>query len=142
MKRIRGINPILHLNEVNIFLIGDDSNLESRAKTMLENMECRVIQASSYSEALKKFTPQFDGVLIDVGLPYGNGFEVFHHIRSEYPDYSAVIYVYTAFDKNYLEEEYMKANVHGFISKSFFQDDIKKFVEAVRNKKRNVPCDK
>lgn len=124
--------------KLSIFLVEDDPTLQWCAKTMLENMGCRVIEASSRSEALEKFTPQFDGVLTDIGLPDGNGFEVIHHIRRGYPHYSPVIYVYTAFDRDYVEEEYMKANVHGFINKPFLQHDIKKFVDDVQNKKRSV----
>lgn len=124
--------------KLNILLVEDDPTLQWCAKTILENMDCCVIEASSRSEALKKFTPQFDGVLTDIGLPDGNGFDVIHHIRRGYPHYSPVIYVYTAFDKDYVEEEYIKADIHGFISKPFLRIDIKKFVDAVQNKKRNV----
>ena len=124
--------------KLSILLVEDDPTLQWCTKTILENMGCHVTEASSRFEALKKFTPQIDGVLTDIGLPDGDGFDVIHHIHQKYPDYSSVIYVYTAFDRNDIEAQFLKAKAHGFISKPFLQEDIKSFVVAVQNKKQNV----
>ena len=128
----------VHSKNLNILLVEDTPALQLTSKEFLENCGCVVTVAATVAEALEKFNLSFDGMLTDVGLPDGTGFEVIEHIHQTYPQHSLVIYVYTAYGRDYVEERCAKAGIQGYFDKPCYQDDIKNFVEAVRDNKRIV----
>ncbi|MCD8524324.1 MAG: response regulator [Gammaproteobacteria bacterium] len=84
----------------------------------------------------------FDGILTDIGLPDGNGCDFVKWISKNHPDNTAIIYVYSAFSINYIEEKIKGLPVKGYFPKPYFEKDMKDFVAAVEANKRNVAKEK
>jgi CheY-like chemotaxis protein len=131
-----------HSKRLSIFLVEDIPALQRGVKTMLESMNCVVSIASTYSEALKKFDLSFDGVLTDVGLPDGTGFDVVKHIHQIYPESKAILYMYSAYGVDYIKENIGGLRINGYFGKPFSHDDIENFVNAIFQNKRIVALEK
>lgn len=131
-----------HYKKLSIFLVEDIPVLQRSVKAMLESMNCDVSITSTYSEALKKFDLSFDGVLTDVGLPDGTGFDVVKHIHQTYPESKTIIYMYSAYGADYIKENIGNLRINGYFGKPFLHDDIENFVNAVFKNKRIVALEK
>jgi len=124
--------------KVRILLVEDTSILQQTVKTLIESLGCVVSLAGNYRDVFKKFNLSFDGVLTDVGMPYGDGFDVVKYIHQNFPESKSIIYMYSAFGVDYIKERIGDLPVKGYFSKPFLQDDIKNFVKAVHENKRIV----
>ena len=129
-------------NYLNIFLVEDTIVLQKSVKNLLESLGCVVSVAASFSEAVKEFDFSFDGMLTDIGLPDGNGFDVVKHIHQNYPESKATIYMYSAFGVDYIKENIAALPIDGYFGKPFDHSDIENFVKAVRENKRIVAMEK
>jgi len=129
-------------NYLSIFLVEDTPALQKVVKELLERLGCVVSVASSFKEAVKKFNLSFDGVLTDVGMPDGDGFDVVKYIHRNHPKNKAIIYMYSAFGVEYIQERIGSLPVNGYFGKPFSHDDIKNFVNDVEANKRIVALEK
>ncbi len=127
-----------HSEKLRILLVEDTSAIQQGVKSMLESLGCVVSVASNYRDALKKFDLSFDGVLTDVGLPDGDGFDVVKHIHQNYPENNAIIYMYTAFGVDYIQERIGDLHIKGYFGKPYSHDDIENFAKTVFENKRIV----
>ena len=127
-----------YCEKLHILLVEDTPVIQQIVKTMLERMNCFVSVASNFTEALKKFNSSFDGILADVGLPDGNGFDVVKHIHQNFPENKATIYMYSAFGTEYIKERAKHLVVNGYFGKPFEMSDIRNFVNAVFENKKIV----
>lgn len=70
-------------NKYKILLIEDESNIRSLVTTMLETNGYQVIVAETCAEAKMMFDSYLpDLVILDLGLPDGDGIQVIHYIRT------------------------------------------------------------
>jgi len=122
--------------KLRILLVEDNLAIQQGVKAMLERLDCVVSIASSFKEAVKKFDLSFDGVLTDVGMPDGNGFDVVKYIHQNFPERNSIIYMYSAFGVDYIKERIGSLPVNGYFGKPFSHDDIENFVKAVLENKR------
>lgn len=128
----------LYTKKLSLLLVEDNSSIQQGVKIMLESMNCDVSIASTVSEAIQKFDPLFDGILTDIGLPDGTGFDVVKNIYQNYPTNEAVIYAYSAFGSEYIRERIGNLPINGYFDKPFLKEDIEKFVQAVIDNKRKT----
>ena len=74
------------LSQSNILLVEDEENLALGLEYNLTEEGYKVILARDGREALKQFDEnEFDLVVLDIMLPYYNGFEIAEHIRKKHP---------------------------------------------------------
>ena len=72
-------------NKYKILLIEDESNIRSLVTTMLETNGYQVIIAKTCAEAKLMFDSYLpDLVILDLGLPDGDGVQVINHIRKSF----------------------------------------------------------
>ena len=72
-------------NKYKILLIEDESNIRSLVTTMLETNGYQVIIAKTCAEAKLMFDSYLpDLIILDLGLPDGDGIQVINHIRKSF----------------------------------------------------------
>ncbi len=72
-------------NKTKILLVEDEKKITSVIKTLLENSSYQMIYASSVTEAKMLFLSHLpDAVILDLGLPDGDGMELIDTIRTSY----------------------------------------------------------
>ncbi len=72
-------------NRTKILLVEDDKKIISVIKTLLENSSYQMIYASTVNEAVMLFLSHLpDAVILDLGLPDGDGTEIIDRIRKTY----------------------------------------------------------
>ena len=87
-------------------------------------------------EAVKKSVKAgapYDVVLIDLKMPGLDGVETARLLRSVLGD-KASLFILTAYDWEYIEEEAERAGVDGFMSKPFFVSAFKQAISRIRNR--------
>jgi len=74
------------LKEINILLVEDEENLAHGLEYNLIEEGYKVSLAKDGREALKLFDEnEFDLIVLDIMLPYFNGFEIAKHVREKQP---------------------------------------------------------
>ena len=74
------------LNQSKILLVEDEENLALGLEYNLSEEGYNVIWAKDGREAIKYFDEnEFDMIVLDIMLPYFNGFEIAKHIREKHP---------------------------------------------------------
>ncbi len=71
------------MNEKTIMVVEDDRNLQTAIKIYLEKEGYRVLQAFHGAEALTLFSDTVSLILLDVMMPYVNGWELCEQLRSK-----------------------------------------------------------
>lgn len=131
-----------HSEKLRILLVEDTPIILRNSQVMLEKLNCDITVATSYAEALEKFDLYFDGILTDIGLPDGNGCDFVKWIVEKHPNNTAIIYVYSAFSINYIEEKIKGLPVKSYFQKPYSEKDMQIFVNAVSENKRIVALEK
>ena len=125
-----------HSEKLRILLVEDTPYILRNSQVMLEKLNCDITVATTYAEALEKFDLSFDGILTDIGLPDGNGCDFVKWIAENHPDNKAIIYVYSAFSINYIEEKIKNLPIQSYFTKPYSEKDMQNFVNAVLINKR------
>ncbi|MDR0836198.1 MAG: response regulator transcription factor [Tannerella sp.] len=81
----------------------------------------------SFREGLQKFQP--DVVLLDIGLPDGNGMDFCTELKAKYPEVKVIMF--TLHDNRFSINQSIAKGVVGFITKETSTDEIIEGVEAV-----------
>lgn len=74
------------LYQLNILLVEDEENLAHGLEYNLNEEGYKVMLAKDGREAIKLFDEnEFDLIVLDIMLPYYNGFEIAKHVREKHP---------------------------------------------------------
>ncbi|WP_027718983.1 response regulator transcription factor [Desulfovirgula thermocuniculi] len=119
MERIR----IMLVEDHNVFREGLAKLLDTE-----ENFQV-VAQADSFARALENFRPDVDVVLLDIGLPDGDGLELCRPFRAANP--AVKIIALTIYDDVTLIRKAMEKGVRGFVPKYAFFEEIKAAINMV-----------
>ena len=122
-------------------LLVEDYIITQRAMLMnLDHQGCQTIKAVSAHQARHYVGKQkFDLILMDVGLPDGDGLEVSGWIRSSLrsKNHHTPIIVLTA---HYLDEASKKrchtSHVNAVFQKPFLSESLKRVIQAIKNTQR------
>lgn len=113
------------MNKIRVMLIEDHNVFREGLKKLIdleENMTV-VAEAGSCQEAMQKINGEIDVVLLDIGLPDGDGLELCAMIKEKYPEIKHV--ALTTYDDAILIKKAMDCCVNGFVPKYAFFDEIK-----------------
>lgn len=113
------------MNKIKTMLVEDHNVFREGLKKLLEleeNIEV-VAEAGSCQEAMSKLSSDIDVILMDIGLPDGDGLDLVSVIKKEYPDIKHV--VLTTYDDPIFIKKAMECGVRGFVPKYAFFDEIK-----------------
>ncbi|TOQ46033.1 DNA-binding response regulator [Vibrio parahaemolyticus] len=118
----------------NILLIEDDDDLAELVQMHLKFQGHQVSRESSVAAGRNTYQQQsFDLVILDRGLPDGDGLDICHHLRQQ-QDWTPVL-VLTARDGEMDKVDGLEADVDDYITKPF---SVLEFQARVRNVLRRV----
>ena len=102
--------------EIRVLIVDDHKLFADAMEMALEKAELSVTVATTAAEGLEAAArDRPDVVLLDIGLPDGNGLSLGRSILSVLPE--AKIVVVTSFDDRQVLQEAMRAGFHGFLTK-------------------------
>ncbi|GAB6180790.1 response regulator transcription factor [Desulfotomaculum defluvii] len=113
------------MNKIKTMLIEDHNVFREGLKKLLELEEnIKVVaEAGSCQEAMAKISKDVDVILMDIGLPDGDGLDLVSKIKTQYPQIKHV--ALTTYDDPIFIKKAMECGVKGFVPKYAFFDEIK-----------------
>lgn len=99
-----------------ILIVEDDETIRMGLKYFLENEHFEMMEASNIEEAKFKLDDQPDLILLDLGLPDGNGFDLFEMIRQH--DHIPTIFL-TAIDEEVSIVRGLDMGADDYVTKPF-----------------------
>ena len=128
-----------------ILIVEDDETIRMGLKYFLENEHFEMMEASNIEEAKFKLDDQPDLILLDLGLPDGNGFDLFEMIRQH--DHIPTIFL-TAVDEEVSIVRGLDMGADDYVTKPFTTMELLarvnshlrrygRFLEMVDGKKQN-----
>lgn len=118
-----------------LLLVEDNRVLQMCLSKKLKALNCDVVLATSGEEAVEKFSPDFDGVLMDLGLPGMSGYDATQTIRKQYPEAPTPIMASTTQSKLCLEACVQKG-MNGLLQKPWNEKEMTDFLMALEKKHR------
>lgn len=113
------------MKKIRIMLVEDHNVFRQGLKKLLELEDNMTVaeEAGTLGEALQKINEDVDVVLLDIGLPDGDGLELCSRIKDSYPDIKFV--ALTTYDDVVYIKKAMECCVSGFVPKYAFYEEIK-----------------
>lgn len=118
-----------------ILLIEDEKEMRQILRQTLERENYTVESARNYQEALSKVgVYEYDCILLDIGLPDGNGLEILKELKRQ--DKSDGVIIISA--KNSLDDKLKGLNLGAddYLSKPFHMAELNARVKAVLRRKK------
>jgi len=113
------------MDKIKIMLIEDHNVFRQGMKRLIELEENMTVvaEAGSCREALQKVSDQVDIVLLDIGLPDGDGLDLCAKIRTLYPGIRYI--ALTTYDDAIFIKKAMERCISGFVPKYAFFEEIR-----------------
>ncbi|MFZ5643523.1 MAG: response regulator [Bacillota bacterium] len=113
------------MEKIRIMLVEDHNVFRQGLKKLLELEDNMTVteEAGSISEALLKVNGDVDIILLDIGLPDGDGLELCSRIKDKYPGIKFV--ALTTYDDAVYIKKAIECCVNGFVPKYAFYEEIK-----------------
>lgn len=120
---------------INVLVIEDDEITILFHQTMLKNLGCNVIVATSGEEGINLYQNNIDIILMDIGLPGIDGFKTFKEIKRKTGfSRKTMSYACTAFGKE-VNSKAKKIGMDGVITKPCTQEVFKKIINLALKKR-------
>ncbi|RKO67877.1 response regulator transcription factor [Desulfofundulus salinus] len=119
------------MKKIGIMLVEDHNVFREGLKRLIdmeENMQV-VAEADSCAAALQNMSPNVDIVLLDIGLPDGDGLDLCSGMAQSHPHVKFV--ALTTYDDVTFIRKAMERGVHGFVPKYAFFDEIRSAINMV-----------
>lgn len=119
------------MEKIGIMLVEDHNIFREGLKKLIdmeENMQV-VAEANSLEQSLKKVSQLVDIVLLDIGLPDGDGLDLCSSITRLYPQVKFV--ALTTYDDVTFVRKALERGVQGFVPKYAFFEEIKSAINMV-----------
>lgn len=113
------------MKKIRIMLVEDHNVFRQGLKKLLELEDNMTVleEAGTFNEAIQKISDEIDVVLLDIGLPDGDGLELCSKIREKHPGIKFV--ALTTYDDVIYIKKAMECCVSGFVPKYAFYEEIK-----------------
>jgi len=118
-----------------LLIVEDNDVLQTCLIQKLKALNCDVVLATSGEEAVEKFSPNFDGVLMDLGLPGMSGYEATETIRQNFPEVTIPIMASTTQSPSCLKA-CVKKGMNGLLQKPWNEDEMTEFLMALEKNQR------
>jgi DNA-binding response OmpR family regulator len=130
------------LKQPEILIVDDDPDLQTILHDLLESEGYAVTEASTCREALLHAeTTSFDAVLLDIGLPDGDGLSVLNHLQETLPSLSVIML--TAVTSTDLRATVLAQGAFSFLSKPYDHNELRLLVrEAIGTTVNHTLIDK
>jgi DNA-binding response OmpR family regulator len=112
-----------------VLCIEDDEDIALAVRMILRRAGLEVIMAADGGEGLEAFRAEHpDLVLLDLGLPVLDGWEVLERIRGES---QVPVLIFTAHSLQAEEERGMQEGADGYVTKPFNNSELVSFIQAL-----------
>lgn len=119
------------MDKIGIMLVEDHNIFREGLKKLIdmeENMQV-VAEADSLAQAVQKISPAVAIVLLDIGLPDGDGLDLCARLNRSFPRVKYV--ALTTYDDVTFVRKALERGVHGFVPKYAFFDEIRSAINMV-----------
>jgi DNA-binding response OmpR family regulator len=115
-----------------ILIVDDDPDIQAALHDLLESEGYAVTDATTCREALLHTqTVRFDAVLLDIGLPDGDGFSVLRGLKNSIP--SLPVIMLTAATTDDLRAESLAQGAFSFLPKPYNHHELRLLVRQAIN---------
>jgi DNA-binding response OmpR family regulator len=115
-----------------ILIVDDDPDIQTALQDLLESEGYAVTDAATCREALLHMqTMPFDAVLLDIGLPDGDGLSVLKHLKNSIP--SLPVIMLTAATTDALRAESLAQGAFSFLPKPYNHNELRLLVRQAIN---------
>ena len=123
-------HPTFDKKRVKILIVEDEPDLQEVIIAFLTEEGYRCEQAATLSLASEKLTMyEYDCLLVDIGLPDGNGLDLIHELKEEHPETGIII----VSARNSLDDKVMGLDIGAddYLSKPFNLTELNSRIKSV-----------
>lgn len=122
-------------------LIEDDASVRTLVRAVLEKNGSTVQQAQTAAEGEElAFNNQYDIIILDLGLPDGDGFEICKEIRDH--EITTPVLILSAEQETDVKVKCLKVGADDYITKPFNTEELMARVEAITRRTADGVADK
>lgn len=115
---------------MDVLVIEDDQSVRVLVKAVLEKNGSDVTQADNAADGQElAFNNEYDIIILDLGLPDGDGFEIAKNIRDQ--DITTPILVLSAEQETDVKVKCLKVGADDYLTKPFNPEELMARVEAI-----------
>lgn len=115
---------------MDVLVIEDDASVRTLVKAVLEHNDNKVSQAENAATGREMATSEdYDIIILDLGLPDGNGYEIAKHIRDQ--DITTPILVLSAEHETDVKIKCLKVGADDYLTKPFNTEELMARIEAI-----------
>lgn len=115
---------------MNILVIEDDPTVRTLVRAVLEKNGNQVAQVETAAEGEERaFSREYDIIILDLGLPDGNGFEICKNIRDE--DITTPVLILSAEQETDVKIKCLKVGADDYLTKPFNPEELMARIEAI-----------
>jgi two-component system chemotaxis response regulator CheY len=112
--------------EPTILIVEDSPSVRRLVEICLRSLPIRILQAEDGLEALEvAFAELPDAIVLDIGLPHLDGWEVLSRIRTTPATTTTPVLVLTAHAQPEVEAQAEAGGANGFMTKPFGPEDLR-----------------
>lgn len=116
--------------DMDVLVIEDDPSVRTLVKAVLEHNGNNVAQAENASDGRELATSnEYDIIILDLGLPDGDGYEIAKHIRDQ--DITTPILVLSAEHETDVKIKCLKVGADDYLTKPFNTEELMARIEAI-----------
>lgn len=116
-----------------VMVVDDEPSVLTLVKSFVESLGVEVLTLADSREAAKRLEREkFDGFLVDVRMPYIDGFELSKRVRASLLNAPAPIVMLTAYNDIETMRQGFKAGVTFFLGKPFTREQAYCLINAMR----------
>ncbi len=116
-----------------VLVVDDEPDVVKLIKSVVERLDCTVVATSDSKQAAERIeSEKLDGILLDVGMPNPDGFELAKRARASRLNSTVPIVLFTGRNDLDTMRQGFKAGATCFLGKPVTADRITKLFEAIR----------
>lgn len=124
------------MSNKNVLVIEDDPSVRTLVRAVLERNGYTVKQAETAREGQKQSVEAaFDVIILDLGLPDGNGYDLCKNIRSK--EITTPILILSAEQETDIKVKCLKVGADDYLTKPFDTSELLARIEAVNRRSGN-----
>lgn len=130
---------------MNVLVIEDDQSVRVLVRAVLEKNKNTVTQADNAADGQEfAFNNEYDIIILDLGLPDGDGFEICKNIRDQ--DITTPVLILSAEQETDVKVKCLKVGADDYLTKPFNPEELMARVEAITRRstdasgEQNLAC--
>ena len=123
---------------IKILLVEDNPIASKIQSVMFELQQCVVVKAASAEEAMQKVSEDFDLIILDIGLPDKDGFELIADMRKKLDLSKTVVIMLSAHSQRDYIAQAKSLGIHSIWEKPLILEKAKTIIELAQTKRNSL----